>query len=102
MLTFIQIPDVQPVTVFSAKQQLRVEAALDHIRGAPFGGDQGIVTEVPPEIVCKILRAAVFLPRSLQLERIGIHQEDSAGTVAAGRPERAAIDGVRATMNGVR
>ena len=57
--------------------------------------------EVPPEVVGQILWAVVLLPRALQLKRVGIHQEDAAGTVAAGRTERAAIDAVGATMNGV-
>src|ERR1700674_478740 len=59
------------------------------------------MSEVPPKVIGQILWAAVLLPGSLQLKRVGIHQEDTARAVAAGRTEGATIDAVRATMNGV-
>ena len=97
----VQVPDVQLAAVLSRQQQLRVEAVLHHIRRAPFGGDHGVVPEVPPEIVSQILGAALLLPLALQLKRSGIHQEDAARTIATGRTERAAINAVGAAMNSV-
>ena len=81
--TLIQVPDVQFATVLSRKQQLRIEAILHHIRGAPFGGDHGVVPEVPPEVVSQILRTTLLLPGALKLKRIRIHQEDAARTIAS-------------------
>src|ERR1700722_7051121 len=59
------------------------------------------MSEVPPEVVSQILGAVAPFPRSLKLKCFCIYQEDAAGTVAAGRTERAAVDAVGATMNGV-
>src|ERR1700683_4812785 len=97
----IQVPDVQPAAILSAKQQLRIEAVLHHVRCAPLGTDQGVVPKMPPEIVSQILRAALLLPWALQLKRVGIHQKNPAGAIAAGRTERAAINAVRATVDRV-
>ena len=57
--------------------------------------------EVPPEVIGQALRASVFFPGSLQLKCVGIHEEDAAGAVAAGRAERAAVNSVGPAMNRV-
>src|SRR5580704_17874238 len=101
MPTLVQVPDVQFVTVFSSQQQFRVKAVLYHIRRSPFGGNHGVVPEVPPEVVRQILGAALLLPWALQLKRLRIHQEDAARAIAASRTERATINAVGATMNRV-
>src|SRR5262245_15820001 len=90
------------MAVLAAQQKLRVEAVLHQVGWAPFGGDHGVMPQVPPEVVSQQLRAVLLLPWTLQLESIGVHQEDAAGTIAGGGAERAAIDGVRAAVNGVR
>jgi hypothetical protein len=98
----VEVPDVQLVTVLAGEEQLGVDAVLHHVRRAPFGGDHGVVPEVPPEVVRQVLRPALLLPLPLQLERLGIHQEDAAGAVAAGRPERAPVHAVGTAVNRVR
>ena len=97
----VDVPDVQLVAVLARQQQLGVHAVLDHVRRAPFGGDHRVVPEVPPEVVGQLLRAAVLLPLALQLERLRIHQEDAARTVAGRRPERAPIHAVGTAMDRV-
>jgi hypothetical protein len=39
------------------------------MRGAPFGGDHGVVPEMPPEVIRQILRAAVLFPLALQRQQ---------------------------------
>src|SRR3546814_19847336 len=52
-----QIPDMQLVAILAAKQQFGVEAVLAHVRLAPFSGDNGFVSEMPPQIVGEMLRS---------------------------------------------
>src|SRR5262249_58056162 len=49
---------------------------------SPLAGDHGVMSQVPPEVVCQILRAAVRFPRSLDLEGFGIEKKDAARTFA--------------------
>ena len=52
------------------QQQLGVNAVLHHVRRAPFGGNHGVVPQVPPEVVCQVLRSSIDLPFALELECI--------------------------------
>jgi hypothetical protein len=98
----LHVPDVQPVAVLVAEQELRVHARLDHVRRAPLAGDHAVVAEVPPEVVGELLRAAVALPCALDLERVVVEDEDAAGTVAIRVAEGVHVDAVRAAVHGVR
>src|SRR3954469_130718 len=102
MTALVQVPDMQLVPVLASYQQLWNDAVFHHIRGAPFRGDHRVVSQVPPEIVGELLRTAILFPWPLQLERIRIHQENSAGSISIRRTERAPIDTVRTTVDGVR
>src|ERR1700761_664827 len=102
MTSLVQVPDMNLVAILAGQQQLRVGAVLDHVRRTPFRGDHGVVSEVPPEVVGELLRAAILFPGSLQFEGVSVHQENAARAVSAGRPECAAIDTVRSTVNGMR
>src|SRR5271155_4905572 len=57
---------------------------------------------MPPEIVGEILRAAVNLPFSQNLEAVRVHDEDAAGAVAGGGAESAAKNSFGAAVDGVR
>ena len=63
VLARMQVPEMQAAAVFRAEQDLRHQALLERIGRAPFAGDQGVVAEVPPGIVGKLLLAAIDLPR---------------------------------------
>src|SRR5437868_8956781 len=102
MTALVQVPDMNLVAVFAGQQQLRVDAVLHHVRSAPFGRDHRVVSEVPPKIVSQLLWAAILLPRSLQLKRVRVHQEDATGAVSVCRSECAPVDGVRSTMKRMR
>ncbi len=69
MAALVQIPDVQFVAVLSGQQQLRVDTVLHHVRRAPFGGDHGVVPEVPPEVIGQTLRAVDPFPRVPSAQR---------------------------------
>jgi hypothetical protein len=43
----------------AAEQVLGVQAVLDHRGGAPFGGDDGVVVQVPPAVIAEVLLPAV-------------------------------------------
>ena len=60
------------------------------------------MAEVPPEVVRELLGSAVLLPRALHVERLVVEQEDAAGRVALGVPERVHVDAVRAAVARVR
>ena len=102
VLARLEVPDVQPVAVLVAEQQLADQAVLDHLRRAPLARDDGVVVEVPPEVVRELLRAAVVLPGALDREVVVVEQEDAAGPVAVGVAERRDVDPVRAAVDGVR
>jgi hypothetical protein len=95
----VEIPDVEPVTVLAGQQQLRIDAVLHHVRRSPFRGDHRVVPQVPPEVVRELLRPALLLPRPFQIKRLGVHEKDAAGAVAARRAERAAVHTVRPAVN---
>ncbi len=101
MLALVQIPDVHGMAVLAAQQQLRHQAALDHVGRAPFAGDHHVMAEMPPEIISQLLRSAVDLPAAQHLEGLVVHQEDAARPVARGIAERADIDALRPAMDGV-
>src|SRR5690606_29195739 len=67
----------------------------------PFAGDERIVAEVPPGVIGELLRPAVDLPSSEDLEGVMIHQEDAAWCSTLGIGERRDIDALRAAMDGV-
>ena len=56
-----QIPHVQPVAVLLAEEQLGIDAAAHHVGRAPLAADQGVVAQVPPEVVVQELRAAAVV-----------------------------------------
>ena len=97
-----EVPDVQPVAVLVAEQQLADEAVLDHVRRPPLGRDHRAEVEVPPEVVGELLRPAVGLPLALDREVLVVEQEDAAGPVAVGVAERGDVDAVGAAVDGVR
>src|SRR5215472_13810146 len=97
-----QIPDVQPVAVAAAKQNLRIYSIHHHVRGSPFAGDDRVESQVPPEVVRESLRAAIQLPLPQDIEAFVIHHENSAGTAAVRGPQRADKDSIGTAMNRVR
>jgi hypothetical protein len=97
----LEIPDVQPVAVLVTEQQLAHEPVLDHLRRAPLARDDGVVVEVPPEVVRELLRPAVVLPLALDREVVVVEQEDAAGTAALRVAERRDVDAVGTAVDGV-
>ena len=102
VLALLEVPDVELVAVLVAQQQLGLDAALDHVRRAPLGGDDRALVEVPPEVVGQLLRPAVLLPGALDREVLVVEQEDAAGPVAVGVAERGDVDPVGAAVDRVR
>src|SRR5438552_14893756 len=102
MTALRQIPDVDLVAVLAGKQDLGVDAALDHLGRAPLARDRGVVTEVPPEVVGELLRSAVDLPSALDRESVVVDHEDSTGRVAVRIAERTDVDPIGTAVDCVR
>src|SRR5580698_1631916 len=93
---------MQTVPVLPAQQQFRIHSVLHHVRRSPLAGHSDVVSQVPREVVAKILRTAIDLPSAERLEVVVIQGEDSAGTIAAGRAQSAQVDAVGPAVNRVR
>src|ERR1700733_6118242 len=102
MAAFAEIPYMQAVPVLAAQQQFRIDSVLNHVGRAPLAGDGDVMSQVPREIVGKVLRSAIDLPTTQRLEVVVIQGKDSAGTIAAGRAQSAQVDAVRSAVNRVR
>ena len=102
MAPLAEIPYMQAVTVLAAEQQFRIHAVLHHVRCSPLARDGNVMSQVPGEIVAKVLGTAIDLPSTERLEVVVIQGEDSAGTIAARRTESAEIDAVGPAVNRVR
>src|SRR5215207_10295498 len=96
-----QVPDVHLVAVAAPHEDLRVYPILDHVRQAPLAADHGVVGQVPPEIVGKLLRAAIYLPAPQGLKGLVIHDEDTPRPVPVGGAQGADVDAVGAAVEGV-
>ncbi len=101
VLALVEVPEVQPASIFAAEQDLRDEPVLERIGGSPFARHHGVVTEMPPEIIGQLLGTAVHLPLAENIEALGIEQEDAAGRLALGVAERVHIYSFGAAMDGV-
>src|SRR6266699_1660443 len=97
-----QVPNVHLMAVFAAEKQLRLQSTFDHVRRAPLATQQGVETQMPPEIVMKKLRSTVHFPLAQNVERFAIEHENAARAVTIGRSECANINAFRATVNRVR
>jgi hypothetical protein len=100
--TLAQIPDVQGMAVLSTKQQVWHRTVFDHFRRSPLTGNRDVVPEVPPEIIGEVLRSTIDFPSPQHVKAFMVEQEDSAGSIARGVAERADVDRVRPTVDGVR
>jgi hypothetical protein len=100
--TLGQVPYVKLVAILAVKQYVRNDAILYHVGCAPLATDHGVVTQVPPEIVGKVLVSPVFLPLALDLKILVVHQEYTTRPVSVRGAQSIDIDGVGATMDGVR
>ena len=101
VLALVQVPEVQPASILAAEQHLRNEAVLERVRRSPFARHHGVVAEMPPEIIGKLLRSAIHLPLAKHVEAVGIEQEYAPGRLALGVSERIHIYALGAAMNGV-
>src|SRR5713101_5412500 len=102
MASSAQVPNVHLMAVFTAEQQVGLQSVFDHVRRAPLAAQQGVETQMPPEIVMKKLRSTVHFPLAQNVERFAIEHENAARAVAIGRSECANINAFRATVNRVR
>ena len=103
----LHVPEVQPVPVLAAQQQLGHDPVLDHRRGAPLRRDRDVVVDVPPHVVGEVLVAPVGLPLAGHLERVVVEQRHTAGALLAvpaeagdEQPAGAAVHGVRPGVAG--
>src|SRR5258708_7391427 len=104
----LHVPEMQPVAVLPAEQELRHDPVLDHRRGGPFRGDQDVVVDVPPQVSGEGLVAAVRLELAEYLEAGVVKQRAAAwplgavGTAEAGHVQvaRSAVDRMRARVAG--
>ena len=62
VLPFTQIPDVQPVAISAGKEMVGLQTGLDLIRCAPLACDQGVMAQMPSEIISQFLGTAVNFP----------------------------------------
>ena len=85
VLPFTQIPDVQSAAVSAGEQMVRLQAGLDLIRYAPLACDQGVMAQMPPEIIGQLLRTAVDFPTPQDVELIMVQQKDPARASAIRR-----------------
>src|SRR6185369_16476219 len=102
MTSLDQIPDMQLVAIAATQQNLWIHAILHHVRRSPFAGDHRVVSQMPPEIVSKFLRATIQFPLSEKVEDLVIYQEKSTGTITVRRAQRAEQNSIGAAMNRVR
>src|SRR5690349_3078492 len=91
----LQIPEMETPAILRPEQDLRHETVLEGVGCAPLAGDQRVVTEMPPAVIGKLLRAPVDLPAAEGLEGLVIHDEDAAGRLAFRVAESRNIDAVR-------
>ena len=87
--------------VLAGQQEFRVHTVLDHVRGAPFAGDQSVVAQMPVEVVGEILRPATFLPGPRDVEGLVVQDKDSAGALTVGGAQGIDVDSVRPAVCGV-
>src|SRR5215471_6527733 len=101
MSTSSQVPDMDLMTVFIAEEQIWLHSVFDHVRRAPFAGEQRVESQVPPKIVMQKLRTAVHLPLAQDLKRFAVEHKNATRAVAIGRTERAHVNAFRSTVNGM-
>src|SRR4029453_15289952 len=101
MAAAAQIPNVHLMSVFTGEEQVGLQPIFDHVRCAPFAGQEGVEPQMPPKIIMQELRAPVHLPLAQNLERLTIEHENTSRAVATGRPKSAAVNALRPTVNGV-
>src|SRR5580704_18346705 len=97
-----QVPHVQFVTVAAFQQNLRVHSLLHHAGSSPFAGDQGVESQMPPEVIGQELRTAIQLPFPKDIKAIVTYHENSAGTSAISGSQCAGKDSVRTAVDSMR
>src|SRR5215207_4283678 len=97
----LQVPEVEAVAVLAIEQQLRLHPGLDHARRTPLTADEGVVAEVPPEVVVQLLLAAVDLPAAKDIEGVVIEHEDATRSSTIRRTQGTDIDAVGSAVDGV-
>src|SRR4051812_11620946 len=99
-----EIPEMDLMAVLVREQVFRNDAVLKLRRKAPLARHHVVARQVPPEIVVELLGAAVDFPAAEDIECLAVHDEDawrSIGTILPAAAERADIDALRTTMDGV-
>src|SRR5260370_7447285 len=96
---FEQIPAGGFVAGAATQQNFRIYPVLHHAGRSPFAGDDGVESQVPPEVIGKFLRATIQLPLPEDIEALLIHHADSAGTAAVRSPQRPANHSLRTAIN---
>src|SRR5215204_5146629 len=96
-----QVPDVQLVTIAALQEYLGVEPAFDHVRRAPLAGDHGVVAQVPPEVVGKVLRTTLDLPSPQRVKALVVHNEDTTRAIPVRSTKRTHINALRTAVDGV-
>ncbi len=102
VLALGEVPEVQAPAVFGAEQDFRHEPVLECVGRAPFARHQGVVAEVPPDVVAQPLRPALHFPAAERLEALMIDHEDAARRLAVHAAERSDIDAAGTAMHRVR
>jgi hypothetical protein len=102
VLPGVHVPEVQPVAVLAAEQQLRDDAVLDHRWRGPLRGDRNVLHDVPPDVVGQVLVAAAGLPRAGDVEGGVVEQRDPARAVRFAAAEAGHEHRARPAVHGVR
>src|ERR1017187_6846946 len=97
-----QIPDVQLGAGSHHSTEFPDSLPSHHVGRSPFAGDDGVESQVPPEVVGQFLRATIQLLFSEDIEALVIHHDNSAWTATVGSAQRADKDPVGTAMNRVR
>ncbi len=103
VLARTHVPEVQPVPVFAAEQQLGDDSVLDHRRGRPLRCHQHVVIDVPPDVVRQVLVASVLLELADDVKIRVVEQGHPAGAVlAVGAAQAGDVQVAGAAVHGVR
>src|SRR6266446_8668360 len=99
MTPLAQIPNMHLMTVSALQEFFGHNAVLDLVGRAPFAGQQGVLSDMPPKVITQILRAAVHLPFSQNLKGEVIYKENASRSIPVRSAQRADINPLRSAMD---
>src|ERR1043165_5616143 len=102
MFALGEIPEMQAAAIFAAEQDFGHEPVLERVGRTPLAGDHGVVAEMPPRIIAKLLRPAIDFPASERLNTFVVQHEHAAWRLTVLVAECGHVDAAGSAMHGVR